>query len=97
MIPAEVDELCEQAASDIRNCENACDLYSKRRLLAKVWQTSSWETKFTGFIKAFAKRKAEFDFALQVDTARAVQETQAQVHDMSSKYEYHIYIHYDVY
>ena len=88
-IPAEVERICFQVVEDIKQCENACDTYSKKRLVVKVLRSHYWVDKFASFIETFAKRKAEFEFALTVHTARTGDETHALVQDLSSRYDFH--------
>ena len=70
---------CQQAATDIKECANACDSYSKKRLVVKVLKGHTWETKLVGFVDTFTKRKAAFQEALAIHTARTVDGIQATV------------------
>ena len=66
--------LAKQTAEDIKKCSNACDTYSKKKLLAKVFQGPLWDTKLLGFVTTFTKRRTEFEFALSVHTSLGVDE-----------------------
>ena len=82
--------LCEKAASDIKDCANACDSYSKKRLVVKVLKGHTWETKLVGFVSTFTTRKADFQQALAIHTARTVDAIQTMVQGIDAKYAFDI-------
>ncbi|KAI0708178.1 hypothetical protein C8T65DRAFT_211601 [Cerioporus squamosus] len=65
-IKARMQELVKQAADEIKSCANACDTYSKKRLIVKVIKGSVWDSTLKGFIDAFANRRKAFTFALSI-------------------------------
>lgn len=71
--------LVNKTADDIKACSNACDTYSKKRLLAKVFQGPMWDTKLVAFAGSFTKRRTEFEFALSVHTALGVDQLNSKV------------------
>ncbi|KAI0644515.1 hypothetical protein C8Q79DRAFT_777424 [Trametes meyenii] len=71
-IKARLQTLIERTADDIKACANACDTYSKKKLLVKVIKSSSWDDKFKSFLTLFADRKKAFSFALDVHVGKAV-------------------------
>ena len=71
-IEARLQGLVEKTATDIKDCANACDTYSKKRLLVKILRGQSWETKLVGFAGVFTQRRVQFEQALTMHTARVV-------------------------
>ncbi|KAH9942219.1 uncharacterized protein BXZ73DRAFT_41008 [Epithele typhae] len=67
-----LDGLMKQIAEDIKECANACDTYSKKRLLVKVLKGSSWNEKLQEYVQRFIDRKAEIAFAVSVHTGIAI-------------------------
>lgn len=55
------------------------DTYSKKKLLAKVFQGPMWDTKLVAFAGTFTKRRTEFEFALSVHTALGVDQLNSKV------------------
>lgn len=51
---------------DVKECANACDAYSKKKLLSKVVQSSRWDDVMQHFVKRFNKRRADIEFALAI-------------------------------
>lgn len=78
-IKARMQSLCEKAADNIKECGNACDAYARKRLLSKVVNGHIWQEKLTRFARAFLQCKADFQQALAIHTARAVDATQVVV------------------
>ncbi|KAI0063522.1 hypothetical protein BV25DRAFT_381883 [Artomyces pyxidatus] len=56
--------LIEKTAEDIKLCANACDTYSKKKLLTKIIKGPMWDIKFLNFAAVFAQRRVEFGLAL---------------------------------
>ena len=77
--------LAEQAASDIKNCANACDTYSKKKLLVKVLMGAAWEGRLTDFLDRFTKIRSEFKMALAMHTARNAVDIKGVVHGIDGK------------
>jgi hypothetical protein len=64
-------QLVKEAAQDIKECGNACDVWMKKHPLAKVLVGVSWERELASFFEKFSSRRMAFDFALQIRTATA--------------------------
>ena len=58
--------LVERTVDDIRLCSNVCDVYGKKRLLAKVLLGSMWNAKLLEFVRLFNQRRREFEFELSL-------------------------------
>jgi hypothetical protein len=71
--------LVEQTAEDIKSCSNICDTYSKKKLLAKVFQSPLWNAKLLGYVRLFSKRRQDFEFELSIHTGRGVTEANAKL------------------
>ncbi|KAH8102306.1 hypothetical protein BXZ70DRAFT_891052, partial [Cristinia sonorae] len=84
-IDSRLQGISEQAASDIKECANACDTYAKKRLVVKVLKGPVWEAKLVGFVAIFTKRRAQFEEALAIHTARVVDNIQSTVYVMNAK------------
>ncbi|KAM5542129.1 hypothetical protein V8D89_004212 [Ganoderma adspersum] len=64
-----LEKLAEKMAKDIKDCANLCDMFIKKKLLARVFKSPVWAEKFAGFVEVFENCKAEFKFALMMQTA----------------------------
>ncbi|KAI0061160.1 hypothetical protein BV25DRAFT_1805982 [Artomyces pyxidatus] len=62
--------LIQQTADDIKECSNACDTFSKKKLLAKIFQGPMWDNKFLDYVSTFSKRRSQFEFALTIHTSQ---------------------------
>ena len=71
-IGARLLDLIKRTATDIKECANVCDTYSKKRLLVKVLKGPIWDDTLKGFIQLFVDRKAEFSFAVAIHTGIAI-------------------------
>ena len=56
-----------------------CDAYTKKRLLAKVLQSTVWDAKLFGFIKLFGTRRTEFEFELAMHTSQGIDKANAKL------------------
>lgn len=54
--------------------------------MVKVLRSQAWETKLASFIQVFALRRQDYEFALVMHTARAVDEMSVGVKDLNYKY-----------
>ena len=72
--------LVERTAEDIKTCSNVCDVYTKKRLLAKVLLSSLWDMKLLDFVELFAKRRKEFEFELTIHTSQGIDKANAKLH-----------------
>ncbi|KAJ7223972.1 hypothetical protein C8J57DRAFT_1591283 [Mycena rebaudengoi] len=64
--------ILQSTADDIKSCANACDTYTKKKLIVKILKSSIWEGKLVKFVGIFTKRRSEFEFALSIHTALGV-------------------------
>ncbi|KAJ7177952.1 hypothetical protein C8R46DRAFT_667658 [Mycena filopes] len=71
-IKGRMQELAKATADDIKACANACDTYSKKKLVVKIFKGPIWEGKLVKFVGTFTKRRSEFEFALSIHTAVGV-------------------------
>ncbi|KAF8516802.1 hypothetical protein JB92DRAFT_2909317 [Gautieria morchelliformis] len=71
-IQGRMQGLAQGTADDIKACANACETYSKKKLVVKVIKGPVWESKLLDFVGRFTKRRSEFEFALTIHTARGV-------------------------
>ncbi len=85
-LEARLQSLSDNAAADIKACANACETYIKKRLLVKVLKGKVWESKLIDFIGTFTKRRAEFEFALAIHTAKAVESMKRTVESIDEKW-----------
>ena len=85
-IEARMQTLREQTAADLKECANVCDTYTKKRLLVRVLKGQIWQAKLVDWIAKFTSRKADFEFALSVHTARAVDGMSSTVNVIDTKW-----------
>ncbi|KAJ6591176.1 hypothetical protein DFH09DRAFT_195515 [Mycena vulgaris] len=71
-IKGRMQEIVKATAEDIKACANACDTYSKKKLVVKILKGPVWEGKLVKFAGTFTKRRSEFEFALSIHTALGV-------------------------
>ncbi|KAJ6560234.1 hypothetical protein B0H19DRAFT_1146862 [Mycena capillaripes] len=71
-IKGRLEALIKRTSDDIRACANACDTYSKKKLVVKVLKGPIWEGRLVKFCGLFTQRRAEFEFALSIHTALGV-------------------------
>lgn len=71
-IEARMQGLAREAAGAIKECANACDTYTKKKLVVKVLKGPIWEGKLAEYVARFHDLKLEFHFALTAHTAKAV-------------------------
>ncbi|KAJ7031624.1 hypothetical protein C8F04DRAFT_1110026 [Mycena alexandri] len=73
-IKGRMQVIIQGTADDIKACGNACDTYSKKKLIVKVFKGPIWEGRLVKFVGAFTKRRSEFEFAMAAHTAVGVDE-----------------------
>ncbi|KAJ6475237.1 hypothetical protein C8R47DRAFT_1220710 [Mycena vitilis] len=71
-IKGRMQEIVAATAEDIKACANACDTYTKKKLVVKILKGPVWEGKLVKFAGTFTKRRSEFEFALSIHTALGV-------------------------
>ncbi|KAI0666566.1 hypothetical protein C8Q78DRAFT_1107669 [Trametes maxima] len=84
-VKGRMQELVKQTADDITACGNACDTYSKKRLIVKVIKGSVWESTLKGYMDVFAKRRKDFTFALAIHTGMGVDDANRKLASLNSK------------
>ncbi|KAI0633747.1 hypothetical protein C8Q77DRAFT_1157911 [Trametes polyzona] len=84
-IKARLQSLVAQSADDIKDCANACDTYSKKKLLVKVIKSSSWDDKFKSYLTLFADRRKAFTFALEMHVGKAVDDANRKLNAIDKK------------
>lgn len=80
-----MQSLVAGAAQDIKDCANVCDAWMKKKVLMKVLVGPAWEGKLAGFSATFNSRRMQFEFALQIHTASAVDQIQVVTTAMNDK------------
>jgi hypothetical protein len=85
-IEARLQYLARQAADAITECANACDTYSKKKLIVKVLKAPIWESKLAEFAGRFHELKSCFKFALAIHTATMTDEIKVGVESIHQKY-----------
>lgn len=73
------------AAQDIKDCANTCDTYLKKTMVVKVLRSQVWDSRLASFVRIFAQRKQDFEFALIIHTAKAVDSINAEVKELNAK------------
>ena len=71
-IGTRLEPLINAIALDIKECANACDTYSKKRLIVRVFTGSAWDETLQGYIKVFTDRKAELNLAISLHTGVSI-------------------------
>ncbi|KAI0701233.1 hypothetical protein BC835DRAFT_271177 [Cytidiella melzeri] len=84
-IRSRLESVSKMAAQDIKECANTCDTYLKKTLVVKVLRSQSWEARLASFLRVFAQRRQDFEFALMIHTANTVDSINATVKDMNQK------------
>ena len=72
----------ETTAQNIKDCGNACDAWTKKRLAVKIFIAPVWEKQLAGFNALFTKRQNELVAALAVFTALGVNALQSDIREM---------------
>ncbi len=70
-----LEDLVKQTADDIKACANACDVYSKTRLLAKVLRSATWDDLFKQYVELFAQRRVDFLLRISVHSGTVLDDT----------------------
>ena len=76
----------KDAATDIKECANACDTYMKKRPLVKVLRSAAWDETLKGFVQTFANRKTAFIFALSMHTGIGVDKANDKLDELMARY-----------
>lgn len=81
-----MQSLAVRAAEEIKNCANACDTYSKKKMLVKVLKGPIWEGRLAEFITRFAQLRSDFKLALVMHTAKVTDGVKMTVDAIDEKY-----------
>lgn len=81
-----MQSLAAEAADTIKECANACDMYSKKKLIVKVLKAPIWEEKLAEFAGRFHELKSGFKFALAIHTATLTDDLREGVAAIHQKY-----------
>jgi hypothetical protein len=84
-IHSRLETVSKMAAQDIKECANTCDTYLKKTLVVKVLRSQVWETRLASFLRIFAQRRQDFEFALMIHTANTIDSMNAVVKEMNQK------------
>ena len=85
VIVARLGELSKRTADDIKACASACDMYNNKHILIKVLKGPIWEDTLTKWAETFTTRKREFEFALTIHSARAIDTVKITVEAVDAK------------
>jgi hypothetical protein len=80
-------DISQQAAKDIHECANCCDVYSKKRMLYKVLTGTHWEAELVRFACLFAGHKQDIQLALTVYTAARIDKISMHLSDAKRQEE----------
>lgn len=81
-----MQSLAVKAAEEIKNCANACDTYSKKKMLVKVLKGPIWEGRLAEFITRFSQLRSDFRLALAIHTAKVTDGVKTTVDAIDEKY-----------
>ncbi|RDX47112.1 hypothetical protein OH76DRAFT_1527023 [Lentinus brumalis] len=70
-----LEDLVKQTADDIKACANACDVYSKTRMLTKVLRSATWDDLFKQYVELFAQRRVDFLLRISVHSGIVLDDT----------------------
>ncbi|KAF8589617.1 hypothetical protein K439DRAFT_1332394 [Ramaria rubella] len=79
-----MQKLCEDMAKDIKDCANACDTYSKKKIIVKVLNGPIWEGRLAKYGGLFVKHRSDFEFALSIHTAVGVDAANMTLEDVKA-------------
>ena len=80
-----MQSLVKQTADDIKNCANACDTYSKKKLIVKVIKGSVWDGTLKSFLDLFTARRKAFTFALAIHVGAGIDDANRQLKALDAK------------
>ena len=85
-IGTRLQSLINTVAEDIKECANACDTYSGKRLLVKVFKGPAWDEKLSEYIQRFADHKAQFNFKISIHSGMAVDRMSDQLDTLMARF-----------
>ncbi|KAL6302032.1 hypothetical protein BKA93DRAFT_737677 [Sparassis latifolia] len=77
--------LVEQTVDDIKACANACDTYSRKKLIVKVLKGPLWNMNLVRFVGVFTERRSQFAFALTVHTGLGMDQANISLTEINAK------------
>ncbi|KAI9064549.1 hypothetical protein FKP32DRAFT_1649070, partial [Trametes sanguinea] len=80
-----LEDVVQKVAQDIKECANACNAYSRQRVLAKVFKAPSWDLILKDYIQRFNNRKAEFTFVISLHTGIGVDRANEKLDTLMTK------------
>ena len=80
--------LIESTAEDIKKCSTMCEIYTEKKLLAKVFRGPAWNEKLLHWVGVFSNRRKDFEFELSIYTGRSVDKANAKLDVIDEKFEY---------
>lgn len=87
-ISACLDVLVKKTAKDIEECANACNAYSRKRLLVKVIQAPSWNEKLKDYVSLFRLRKSDFNIVISSYIKTGVERANVKLDTLNTKFVY---------
>ena len=85
-IQARLEEHVNGIEEDIKACANACDAYSKKKLIAKVLQSQRWDDVLELYVRRFEKRRADIEFAMAIHLGINIDSAHRKLDMLDSKY-----------
>ena len=77
-------QLSDQTADDIKACANACNTYSKKKLVVKFIRSTVWEQRLASFTGTFTQRRGQFEFELTLRSTEVGTATYSKVAEMQT-------------
>ena len=77
-----LQELAQGTSEDIMACANACDAYSKKKLLVKFVKGPIWEQRLASFTGVFTGRRSQFVFEISLRSAEVGTASYLKISDM---------------
>lgn len=78
--------MSRNAAWEIKRCANACNAYSRQRLLVKFFRAHGWDQILKEHIRKFAARKVDFDRVILMHTAFGVDKANKKLDNMRKQW-----------
>ncbi|OJT06673.1 hypothetical protein TRAPUB_2476 [Trametes pubescens] len=83
-IGARLEVLVKKTAKDIEECANACNAYSRKRLLVKVLQAPSWNERLKDYVSLFRLRKSDFNIVISSYVSTGVQHANVKLDTLNT-------------
>ena len=79
-----LEDLAKDTSKDIRDCANACDTYSKKKLVVKFVKGPIWEQRLASFTVVFSERRSQFEFELSLRSAEVGTASYMKISDVQN-------------